>query len=154
MGERRVEATALTLLAGAVLAALAVFFKLHADTGNGKNRGRSGSGKSISDLSRNARINSRNPYAALSIMPGNNPCEAAQRVSGKKYLVNEAPKLPLSGCDPAHCQCEFTQHNDRRELHEDRRNPCASALTTQLFEATGEANRRKRRGGRRKTDWA
>lgn len=152
MRERRVEATALTLLACAVLAALAIFFKQHANTGNGKNRGNSG--KNISDRKRKARYGARNPYAALSIIPGNNPCETAQRVSVKKYLVSEAPKLPLQGCDRAHCQCKFMEHNDRRESHEDRRNPCASALTTQLFETTGEPNRRQRRGGRRKTDWA
>jgi hypothetical protein len=152
MGERRVEASALVLLAGAVLAALVIFFKQHAGTGNGKNRG--SPGKTISGRKRKARIGARNPYAARFIMPGNNPCETAQRFSAKKYLVNEAPKLPLQGCDRAHCQCKFMEHNDRRESHEDRRNPCASSLTTQLFEATGEPNRRQRQGGRRKSDWA
>ena len=152
MGERRVEATALALLAGAVLAALAIFFKQHANTGNGKNRDRPG--KTISDRRRKAGIGARNPYAARSIIPGSNPCEAAQRVAGKKYLVNEAPKVPLQGCDPAQCHCKVMEHKDRRESNEDRRNPCASVLTTQLFESTGEPNRRQRRGGRRKTDWA
>lgn len=151
-GERRLEATALTVLAGAVFAASAVFLKLRANKVSGKNRGRSG--KSISDSKRDRKINSRNVYAALCIEPGNNSCEAAQRVAGEKYLVNEAPKLPLPGCDPAQCECRFKDHDDRRESHEDRMNPYGSALTTQLFEASGESNRRIRRRGRRKTDWA
>jgi hypothetical protein len=149
-----VEATALTVLAGVVFAASAVFLRQRANKGSGKNRGCSGKPVAESKRNVNGRINSRNVYAALSIEPGYNPCEAAQHIVGERYLVNEAPKLPLPGCNPAHCNCSFTEHDDRRESHEDRRNPYGSALTTQLFEAKGESNRRIRRRGRRKTDWA
>ena len=146
------EATALALIGGVLLAALAIFFKQHRDIGNGKNRG--DSDNSNTDTNQTRKIPPAKPYSALSITPGVNACEAAQRVSGRRYLLREAPKLPLAGCDPTVCKCRFSHHDDRRGSHEDRRHPSAADLTTQLYEATGESNRRKRKIGRRKTDWA
>jgi hypothetical protein len=43
-------------------------------------------------------------------------------MSGRRFLSNLAPRLPLDGCDAADCSCRFTHHNDRR-TGKDRRSP-------------------------------
>jgi len=46
-------------------------------------------------------------------------CQAIARdLAGKRYLLREAPRLPLSS-SAANCTCKYRKHPDRRE--EDRR---------------------------------
>jgi hypothetical protein len=88
------------------------------------------------------------PYAAVSIKPGNSPCEAVKRIAGERYLKSEAPSLPLADCDHPPCHCLYVHHEDRRDGAQDRRLP--NSLSERLF-AQSREERRKRRG-RRKTD--
>ena len=65
-------------------------------------------------------------YHAVSIKLGEQACEAARAMSGRRFLSNAAPRLPLADCDAAQCHCRFVHHNDRRS-GKDRRSPFAAA---------------------------
>jgi hypothetical protein len=55
-------------------------------------------------------------YRAVSLAP-NIDCYAAAKDSGsKRYLLRDAPRLPLAGCaTPTNCSCKFRKHADRRD---------------------------------------
>lgn len=65
-------------------------------------------------------------YHAVSIKFGKQACAAAQALSGRRFLSNAAPRLPLADCNAAQCECRFVHHNDRRS-GKDRRSPFAGA---------------------------
>ncbi len=52
-------------------------------------------------------------------------CPAAQALQNQHYTFDEAPELPVPGCDSANCTCQFKGLRDRRtnarRTHEDRR---------------------------------
>ena len=43
-------------------------------------------------------------------------CEAAQALLGQQFTFDEAPKLPLEGCNSANCTCQFKGLKDRRKV--------------------------------------
>jgi hypothetical protein len=96
----------------------------------------------------------RNPYRATSILLGEAPCDAVKANANKRFLDADriTPTLPLPDCDAANCTCKYAHHEDRRETQEDRRHP--NTLQSELYGSTGNTNRRNRKRGRRKTDWA
>ena len=96
----------------------------------------------------------RNPYRATSIIFNDGACDAVKAIGDKRFLDVEriTPALPLPDCDAPKCDCQYANHEDRRVSDEDRRSP--SGLKSQLYGGTGEPNRRKRKRGRRKGDWA
>jgi hypothetical protein len=61
-------------------------------------------------------------YRAVSLEPCPQ-CRAAAKArdaTGKRYLLREAPRLPLPSCTtPSKCTCKFRKHPDRRD--DDRR---------------------------------
>jgi hypothetical protein len=65
-------------------------------------------------------------YHAVSIKHDANACEAAQKMSGRRFLSSAAPRLPLPECDVLECNCRFAHHKDRRSS-KDRRSPFAAA---------------------------
>lgn len=65
-------------------------------------------------------------YHAVSIKFDRNACEAAQKMSGRRFLSSAAPRLPLPECDVLECHCRFAHHEDRRSS-EDRRSPFGAA---------------------------
>jgi hypothetical protein len=84
-------------------------------------------------------------YRAVSLAP-NIACNAATKdAADKRYLLREAPRLPLAGCaTPANCSCSFRKHADRRDG--DRR--LLGMTETNRWFAGAE---RRARGGRRST---
>jgi len=96
----------------------------------------------------------RNPYRCTSIVAGDGACGAVKAIGNKRFLQvdRQVPTLPLPACDVAQCNCRYAHHEDRRESQEDRRHP--AALQTELYDKSGNENRRGRRRGRRKNDWA
>jgi hypothetical protein len=83
-------------------------------------------------------------YRAVSLAP-NVACDAASRdvVAGKRYLLREAPRLPMAGCaTPTTCSCKFRKHADRRDS--DRR--LLGMTETDRWYAGSE---RRNHGGRR-----
>jgi hypothetical protein len=68
----------------------------------------------------------KSAYHAVSIKYDRNACEAAQKMSGRRFLSSEAPRLPLPECDVSECSCRFAHHQDRRSST-DRRSPFAAS---------------------------
>jgi 2-polyprenyl-6-methoxyphenol hydroxylase-like FAD-dependent oxidoreductase len=59
-------------------------------------------------------------YRAVSLVPCSGCHSATRQSAGKRFLLREAPRLPLAGCaQPDQCTCKFRKHPDRREA--DRR---------------------------------
>ena len=55
-------------------------------------------------------------YRAVSIASGTECHAAAKDSAAKRYLLREAPRLPLADCTmPANCSCRFRKHADRRD---------------------------------------
>ena len=76
-------------------------------------------------------------FHAVSIKYEGRACDAAKNMSGRRFLANAAPKLPLPECDVLDCTCRFAHHEDRRS-QKDRRSPfgpSGSAGTTGSFTA-------------------
>jgi len=61
-------------------------------------------------------------FHAVSIKMSGKACNAAQALSGRRFLSTAAPKLPLPECDVLDCNCRFVHHKDRR-TGKDRRSP-------------------------------
>ncbi len=41
-------------------------------------------------------------------------CAAVRKISGRRFLSHEVPRLPLGGCDAAECRCSYELFEDRR----------------------------------------
>jgi hypothetical protein len=55
-------------------------------------------------------------FRAVEIAPSIMCCTAATQVTGKTYLMRQAPSLPLMGCTmPTNCSCRFRKNADRRD---------------------------------------
>lgn len=88
-------------------------------------------------------------YHAVSIKFGENACEAAKAMSGRRFLSSAAPRLPLPDCDVLECRCRFAHHEDRRS-GKDRRSPFAAAG---FGGGTGSYEKERREAaGRRRED--
>lgn len=89
-------------------------------------------------------------YRAVSINCGADACEAARALVGKRFFPEDMGQLPLTGCTASRCECTYSHHNDRRSAGGDKR--ARSALSTELYQASGKPERRGSRG-RRKSDY-
>ena len=90
-------------------------------------------------------------FQAVSIMTPKACCGDARDIEGKRYLIREAPKLPLAGCDAGDCKCGYMRYPDRRDDEGDRRGP--PGLKSELF-ALNEGEERRSSRGRRWADYA
>ena len=61
-----------------------------------------------------------NKFHGITIRPGLEACQAVLAVTDRRFLPQEAPTLPLPGCDVARCQCGYRHHSDRRERRDRR----------------------------------
>lgn len=87
-----------------------------------RNRG-SSKKTSVSEKSRSPQDTA---YHAVSIKFDAKACEAAKKMSGRRFLSNAAPRLPLPDCNALECRCRFAHHKDRRAA-KDRRSPFGAA---------------------------
>jgi len=54
-------------------------------------------------------------YHSVAVVAARDACSSARASKGKRVLANDAPILPLEGCDrPAHCSCRYQHFDDRR----------------------------------------
>ena len=54
-------------------------------------------------------------FHGIEIVPGGNACKDAQSISHKRFLSDEAPRLPLDQCErPQGCDCKYKHFVDRR----------------------------------------
>jgi hypothetical protein len=87
-------------------------------------------------------------FHAVSIDYEGRACDAAKKMSGRRFLATAAPKLPLPECDILECSCRFTHHEDRR-TRKDRRSPFGpggSGGSTGSFSAEQRAGSDRRHG--------
>ena len=57
----------------------------------------------------------RSRFRGVQLNPNNDDCCAVVRESlGKRYLSDEVPMLPLTGCDSGDCRCTYELFDDRR----------------------------------------
>lgn len=119
-----------------------------ATTGRSSSVGRKAQAKKSSKVSAPA-----NPFRSTSIVPGTNACSAVTAIADQRYLDSEqsVPKVPLPECDVSQCDCRYARHEDRRDIDEDRRHP--AGLQSELYETSGNKNRRAQKSGRRDSDW-
>ncbi len=82
-------------------------------------------------------------FHAVAIMYSENACNAAKAMTGRRFLSNAAPRLPLPECDFLECRCQFAHYEDRRKGH-DRRSPFSRATATGATGATGTFQRNRR----------
>lgn len=82
-------------------------------------------------------------FQAVSIYSRSDCCEAAQRITGRKFLAAHAPQLPLGGCSqPDQCRCRYKHMPDRRE---EMRRDTDNGLPARQMLNNERRNRRDRR---------
>jgi hypothetical protein len=70
-----------------------------------------------------------NPYHSVSIVAGASCSQTALRYGGRRYLIQEAPSIPLWSCDSRNCRCRYLHHQDRRDGSDRRRRDASDAPT-------------------------
>jgi hypothetical protein len=86
------------------------------------------------------------PFQGISVYRGLICCELARKVSEHRFLVRDAPSLPLSGCSmPEKCHCKYIKHKDRRS---EPRRLIDFGVAPRLF----DGRERRARDGRRRSD--
>jgi hypothetical protein len=53
-------------------------------------------------------------FKCVLVKPTTLSCQLARDLSTKALLVDDAPILPLEGCNALQCHCSFTHRDDRR----------------------------------------
>ena len=77
-------------------------------------------------------------------------CQAARDIMDNSYPMDEAPVLPLDGCDAAMCTCIFKGLPNHRKMH---RRTHESRRSEHRFEEGKSADRRSRKDRRRGNNW-
>jgi hypothetical protein len=62
-----------------------------------------------------AKPRSASPFHGVTLKPCLEPCEAVQAIVGQRFLSQQAPALPLAGCDQKRCDCTYKHFGDRRQ---------------------------------------
>lgn len=83
-------------------------------------------------------------YRCVRIETGATACQSIQMFVAKPILVNDAPRLPLLGCNVAQCDCKFIRYDDRRSGEDRRTNSADAAANAKIY-----ADKRIRRDRRR-----
>jgi len=56
-------------------------------------------------------------HASVTISHDTNACAEVKALGSKRFLVREAPIIPLKNCTQSTtCQCRYLHHNDRRTM--------------------------------------
>ena len=137
-----------------VLILLAIYLVVAWRRSSSKSQGQSGRVGSAAQKAGKTAVAPRNPWRATSIAHDARACDAVKAIGRRRFLDTEKqlPKLPLPDCNAERCNCKYVHHEDRRDESEDRRSP--NALHAELYDRSGQVNRRERKRGRRKTDWS
>jgi hypothetical protein len=61
------------------------------------------------------------PFHAVSIVPAEAGCPAAESIKAQRFLSENAPGLPLADCSAVTCRCKYLHYADRRSGARDRR---------------------------------
>jgi hypothetical protein len=60
-------------------------------------------------------------YAAVSVSCGESACCRAEAIAGIRFLIDEAPRLPMPDCTAETCTCRYFHFRDRRSFLSNRR---------------------------------
>jgi hypothetical protein len=71
--------------------------------------------------------NKSSEFHAVAINCSDSACDAAKALLGKRFLSNDAPRLPLDECTVPTCECRFRHYADRRNA-KNRRNQFAAGI--------------------------
>jgi hypothetical protein len=85
-------------------------------------------------------------FRSVGIDVGKQCCRAATNIRGERYLINQAPPLPLAACDSTTCRCKYIHFADRRTADDDRRD--FPAPPSMLANQDRESERRKKQDRR------
>jgi len=92
----------------------------------------------------------RGKWEGLAFEPDPHCCNAATKMKGRRFLIAEAPKVPLADCpDPALCKCKLRPVKDRRSG--DDRRELVGALSTEMPIGDERSNRRTGKDRRKET---
>ena len=83
-------------------------------------------------------------FQSVEIRVGMHACAEARKLAGERFLVSDAPPLPLAGCPAARCTCTYKKLSDRRE---EGRRWSDEGLGVTIFNA-----KERRSGGDRRGD--
>lgn len=83
-------------------------------------------------------------YRCVKIETGASACQHVQALVAKPILVDDAPRLPVLGCNVAQCDCKFTRYDDRRSGRDRRMGTAEAAANAKIY-----ADKRIRRDRRR-----
>lgn len=101
-----------------------------------------GSGKS-------EQAEAKSKHAGLEFVPDKHCCDAATAMGSRRFLISEAPKVPLATCsDPGLCRCKYRNVDDRR-AGDDRRS-VVGALSRDM--PIGDERTNKRAGRERRKE--
>jgi hypothetical protein len=88
-------------------------------------------------------------FRSVGIDAAVNCCQQAKNAAGQRYLIKQAPRLPISGCSAGECNCKYIHFADRRGNEYDRR---GLGLIKKSMVSAGDDGERRERKGRRKAD--
>ena len=89
-----------------------------------------------------------NAWHAVSVTTNATACGAAEHIRGKRFLSDEAPRIPLPDCaSPLQCRCVYRHFSDRRA---GPRPPTRVAIRYRM--RIGDEDRRREPRGRRADD--
>jgi hypothetical protein len=69
------------------------------------------------------------------------PCRMAEELADQRFLLSDAPPLPLPGCEVQVCHCHYQRFQDRRD---DDMRRAGHQLHEGVCSQTGVSNRRSR----------
>jgi hypothetical protein len=57
----------------------------------------------------------RRIFHGVSVVPGDEACDSVCQIANVRFLADDAPMLPLAGCEHPHeCRCRYQHFDDRR----------------------------------------
>ena len=95
-----------------------------------------------------ARADDNRAFHAVAIEYSDKACDAAKAMTGRRFLSNAAPRLPLPECDLLECRCRFVHFKDRR-TNRDRRSPFATSSSSGT---SGTFEQKRRENADRRSD--
>jgi hypothetical protein len=91
--------------------AIAILFLSAAYHSSRKNQKKSAARSKVSER---RALNPDTAFRCVEIRTSTTACLAARNYRGQKFLMENAPVLPLNACTNHVCDCRFVRYNDRR----------------------------------------
>ncbi len=71
--------------------------------------------KSGAQPTKNQQASKKQAYRGVRVVPhGDGCCQAARSIADERFLLEDAPMLPLPTCDAETCHCTYKRFDDRR----------------------------------------